>query len=173
MQVQFRKIRDTLSPDLRRLYRNVRDKRGIHQAMGLAVVSIAKRSFNDPSLRPKPWPAKKDGSPSRLRDTGTLAKSIRVTQVSDRGVTVGSDRPYAAAHQLGLKTPAHTIRPVNKQALKFQIGGRVIFAKKVDHPGAKMPERPFLPFGSDGRPTPPALQRIDEVVRKKLLRGVR
>lgn len=34
-------------------------------------------------------------------------------------------------------TRPHEIRPVNKKALRFNIGGRVVFAKKVNHPGTK------------------------------------
>ena len=34
-------------------------------------------------------------------------------------------------------TPPHIIRPKNAKALRFEIGGAVIFAMKVDHPGNK------------------------------------
>jgi len=34
-------------------------------------------------------------------------------------------------------TDPHEIRPKNKLALRFMIGGQVIFAKKVNHPGTK------------------------------------
>jgi hypothetical protein len=28
--------------------------------------------------------------------------------------------------------------------LRFQLGGKVVFAKRVNHPGSRMPERSFL-----------------------------
>lgn len=34
-------------------------------------------------------------------------------------------------------TTAHTIRPRNKKALRFRVGGRIVFAKVVNHPGNK------------------------------------
>ena len=39
-------------------------------------------------------------------------------------------------------TKPHIIRPKNAKALAFKIGGRVVFAKVVHHPGTKA--QPFL-----------------------------
>lgn len=39
-------------------------------------------------------------------------------------------------------TRPHVIRPKNKQVLKFQMGGRTVYAKYVNHPGTKA--KPFL-----------------------------
>jgi hypothetical protein len=39
-------------------------------------------------------------------------------------------------------TRPHIIRPKRAQALRFRIGGRVVFAKVVHHPGTR--PRPFL-----------------------------
>jgi len=155
---------DTLTQDLTARLRAVKDKTGIHRAMGMAVVSITKRAFNTASLRPSAWANKKDGTPSRLRDTGTLAKSPRVASATNGGVVVGSDRHYAAIHQLGGKTPPHVIRPVRKKALKTPFGPR----KKVNHPGSDIPARPYFPFDATGRPTRPALDAIARVIRVKL-----
>lgn len=173
MQIKLRKVQDSLGPDLRRLYKNAANKKSLHSAIGLALTSLAKRSFNDATKRPKAWPAKTDGTPARLRKSGTLAKSIRMVSVSARGVTLGSDRRYAAIHQLGGRTKPFTIRPKNKAALKFSIGGRVIFAKKVKHPGSKIPARPYLPFDKNGRPTPLAQKSIREIVARRLGRGLK
>ena len=171
MQARFTTVRNTLSPDLRQLYKNHADKAGLYAAIGQGLVSLSKRAFNDAALRPAPWKSKKDGSPARLRDTGTLAKSIRVTAVNARGVTVGSDRKYAAIHQLGGKTPAHVIRPrPGKKALKIPGIG---FRTKVNHPGSKIPARPYLPFTKAGKPSPEALKMIERVTRARLMNGVR
>ena len=72
-------------------------------------------------------------------DTGRLRASIRIESrrlLSLRSVyTIGSDVSYADMVHNG--TRPHTIRPRNKQALRFRIGGRVVFAKVVHHPGTK------------------------------------
>lgn len=39
-------------------------------------------------------------------------------------------------------TRPHIIRPRTKQALRFRVGGRTVFAKVVHHPGTRA--RPFL-----------------------------
>lgn len=76
--------------------------------------------------------------------TGRLRSSIRAEPpriFSLRGsVKVGSDLEYAAFVNDG--TRPHTIRPRTKQVLRFQVGGRVVFAKVVNHPGARA--NPFL-----------------------------
>lgn len=74
-----------------------------------------------------------------LQRSGRLAGSI--TPSSDgTSATVGTNVVYAAIHQFGGETKAHVIEPRFKNALAF--GG--IFAKRVNHPGSKIPARPFL-----------------------------
>lgn len=79
-----------------------------------------------------------------LQDSGQLAASI--VQASDAtSATVGTNKIYAAIHQFGGQTRPHVILPRNKKALAF--GGRVV--KKVNHPGSKIPARPFLSLTSE------------------------
>lgn len=77
-------------------------------------------------------------------DTGRLRASIRAEPpriFSLRGsVTVGSDLEYAAMVHDG--TRPHRIRPKTKQALRFVVGGQVVFARVVNHPGTR--GKPFL-----------------------------
>jgi hypothetical protein len=40
--------------------------------MGNALVGFTKRAFNDAVLRAAPWSAKRDGTPSRLKQSGSL-----------------------------------------------------------------------------------------------------
>lgn len=54
---------------------------------------------------------------------------------------IGNSVKYAAAHEFGATIPARQIVPTNAKALRFQIGDRVIFAKRVNWPGAKLPAR--------------------------------
>ncbi len=77
-------------------------------------------------------------------DTGRLRASIRIesrrTLALRTVYTIGSDVEYAPYVNDG--TRPHIIRPKRAQALRFVIGGRVVFARVVHHPGTKA--RPFL-----------------------------
>ena len=119
--------------------------------MGTAVVSIAQRSFNESSLRQTQWPAKRDGAPSNLKRKGALRISCRITKVTDSTVSVGSDRIYARIHQLG-----GVIRPKGKKALKFTVGGKTLFRKKVT-----IPARPYWPITRGNELTPQARLAVD------------
>ncbi len=110
MKPALRVTRDTLSPSLRRMAAKVRDRKPILETMGKHTVQHAKRAFNEPGLRPASWPALHSGRPATLRKNNVLARSPRVVTVSDGAAIVGSDRKYAAIHQLGGRTPARTIR---------------------------------------------------------------
>jgi phage virion morphogenesis protein len=117
----FRKIRDGIAPDLRRKALATKDRKPHLNAMGRAVVSLGKRAFTDPSLRARAWAPRKDDLPHNLLQKSTmLRKSIRITRTTNSVVTVGSDREYAAIHQLGGKA------------------GR--------NKASKIPARPYLPF---------------------------
>lgn len=77
-------------------------------------------------------------------DTGRLRASIegqlnRTWTLRPR-FTVGSNVEYAPYVHDG--TRPHVIRPRNAQALRFQVGGRVVYARVVNHPGTRA--RPFL-----------------------------
>jgi hypothetical protein len=79
------------------------------------------------------------------RKTGNLGRSIHIGTISASQATVVADANYAAYTEFG--TRPHFIVPVNKKALRFapagsgrlsgspRSGGRVIFAKRVQHPG--------------------------------------
>lgn len=73
--------------------------------------------------------------PSR---TGALRNSIGY-QVSNDGsrarLHVYATAPHARFVHEG--TRPHVIRPRTARALRFQIGGRVVFAARVQHPGTR------------------------------------
>ena len=79
--------------------------------------------------------------------TGTLRDSIGYEIVGDRAVLFAT-APYAPYVEYGtgsrgeFPTGPYEIRPRRAQALRFEIGGRTVFAKKVVHPGVR--SRPFL-----------------------------
>jgi len=75
--------------------------------------------------------------------TGLLRRSIaKEVKVGNREVSaiVGTNVNYAGYVEEG--TRPHKIRPSNKRFLRFVIGGKVIFAKEVNHPGSKA--KPYL-----------------------------
>lgn len=78
-------------------------------------------------------------------DTGRMAQAIKEDPIESPtpfrvigGVT--SHAPYSIYVHQG--TAPHVIRPRNASALKFEAGGRTIFASSVQHPGTRA--RPFL-----------------------------
>jgi len=64
--------------------------------------------------------------------TGRLRQSIMVRLEKDK-VAVGPTVPYAPYVEYGTKP--HIIRPVHAKALAFEVGGTLVFAKLVHHPG--------------------------------------
>lgn len=79
-----------------------------------------------------------------LRDSGRLYTSIDADYDNDEAV-VGTNVVYARIHNEGGITRPHVIRAKNKRALYFN--GR--FAKQVNHPGSRIPERRFLSMTAD------------------------
>ena len=80
-----------------------------------------------------------------LQVTGRLASSITTAHTSNTA-QIGTNFIYAAIHQFGGQTAPHTIAAKYAKALAWPGG----FAKKVNHPGSKIPARPFLPFTMSG-----------------------
>jgi phage gpG-like protein len=81
--------------------------------------------------------------------SGALARSIGSTvEVGADGVTVeiatGGDVKYAAIHEFGGTIPPHEILPDKARALAFVLGGKQVFATRVNIPAVTMPERSYL-----------------------------
>lgn len=72
-------------------------------------------------------------------DTGRLRSSGRIEYTSTFGfrpkATVIFDVDYAAVVNDGSRP--HVIRPRRAKALRFRIGGRIVYATYVNHPGTK------------------------------------
>jgi len=68
-------------------------------------------------------------APGRIKDT------ISQRTIDDLNVVVNVGAPHAVFVELG--TRPHMIRAVVAKALRFKVGGRVVFAKSVRHPGTK------------------------------------
>ncbi len=81
--------------------------------------------------------------------TGNLRRSIQNKVEQSASAVIGrvysaGDVKYAAIHEFGGQTKAHIIEAVNGKALAFQMNGKQVFARRVNHPGSKIPERSFL-----------------------------
>lgn len=130
-----------LQPLFKRVASLRRDQTPLLRSMGTTLLSITKGNFSKQgaSFRPHPWPAKRDGSDSRLKLQGTLYQSIRL-DVTKQAATVSAAPVYAAIHQFG-----GVIKPKSKPLLRFRAGGRWFSAKQVT-----IPARPFFPIDRSG-----------------------
>jgi len=79
-----------------------------------------------------------------IRDTqNRLANCIKYEKIDNLTIRVFADEnaaPYFSYLEHG--TQPHDIYPKNKQALKFSINGKNVFAKRIRHPGT----RAYQPF---------------------------
>jgi phage gpG-like protein len=81
--------------------------------------------------------------------TGALAGSIIATiEDSSANVSVSIatsvDIKYAAIHEFGGTIPPREIVPDKAKALAFAIGGKQVFAARVNLPAVTMPERSYM-----------------------------
>lgn len=152
---------DSLTPCLQRLRSSAANPQPVLRSGGTALLALTQGNFNSvgAAFRAAPWPAKRDGSPSNLQLTTTLAKSWRLS-VNARSATISTDRPYAAIHQFG-----RVIKPKSKPALRFQSGGHWWTVKQVN-----MPARPMLPITPDGRLTDRAAAVVVRAMERTILR---
>ncbi len=82
---------------------------------------------------------KNDAKSKGLRKTGTYVRSMSM-EVKDQGRggwagRVGTWINYALGLEKGTKP--HVITPRRRRALRFVVGGREVFARRVNHPGTR------------------------------------
>lgn len=91
--------------------------------------------------------AKLSGEVLKIR-SGKLLSSIHNEMVESAdslyGRVYSTGVPYARIHEYGGTTSPHDIFPRNAKALRFLMGGRVVFSRHVHHPGSVIPERSYL-----------------------------
>jgi len=150
MNISMIKSRDILTPELRAKIAKTKAPKKALEAMGLAVVSMTQRAFTQPALRISAWAPLKPATikakgragfgSKTLISSGSLAHSPRVTSLTSKAVTVGSDRKVggyslAGIHQLGTTS---------------------------------IPARPFFPFDPQGRASARAAKNIKTAARAAL-----
>lgn len=120
------KISDSLTPDLRLRARAAADRRPLLEAMGQAVKSLGIQAFTDAGKRAQAWaPRQDDKAHALLQKSTMLRKSIRVIAITNDTAIIGSDRPYAATHQLGsskLGIPARPYLPFYQSGQMTPLG---------------------------------------------------
>jgi phage virion morphogenesis protein len=141
---------DVVREKLREISSRVSNLSPVLKMIGDRIVEQTKRRFEAGGPAPSgvPWAAPKTPNPKRVRTltvSGHLRDSIRFQLRGNDTVVVGTNKEYAAIHQLGGKTAAHLIMPRNKKALKTPYG---IF-KKISHPGSAIPARPYLGLSTE------------------------
>ena len=71
-------------------------------------------------------------------DTGNLKRSLKVTVMSRGRIEIGPDTlmaPYAWDVEYGTKP--HVIEAKPGKVLRFQVGERVVYTRRVRHPGTR------------------------------------
>lgn len=119
---------DDITPSLEALEDPALKKR-LLQAAGTLVESYAVRAFDEPGLRPSPWPARKKSKATNplLIKSGNLRQSIHTQVQGSDSVKVGSPVVYAAVHQLGGKngTPPRPFFPVLDDQLTGTVSAEI------------------------------------------------
>lgn len=140
------------APDLqlkfKKLVEKVSNRKGLHDAIGAAVVSRIVHGFSRSEGPYGPWrplaPAtirrRRGGSDKPLLDTGRLRNSI-THEANSLSVLVGTNVEYAAFHQFGTK---------RKTTRDFTPRTKSIFSRIVAEEAkrigtTKIPRRAFLP----------------------------
>jgi phage virion morphogenesis protein len=166
----LRTDRNDLSPALSRMIAAVQppQRRRILRAMGTTFKSITEGTFNSvgAEYRPTPWPAKKDGSPSNLQKSTTLAKSFNL-DVGDDFARVSNPTPYAIRHQFGSRGYAAG-QPTGAQVQARNASRRsAANANPVLEGSRGTPPRPFFPV-LNGKLTPAAEEKIAGAAQRVL-----
>jgi len=114
--IAFQLKLDQFTPSLGALADTALQRR-IVQAMGTLVESLAVRAFDEPNLRPTPWPARKPVKGAKqpahplLIKSGNLRQSIHTQVIGNDEAKVGTPTVYGAVHQLGNKRGTIPARP--------------------------------------------------------------
>ena len=94
--VSIRITRDDITPAFKRLTKMGRDTTPVMRSMGNTFKSITEGNFNaaGAGYRPSAWPAKRDGSPSNLKQSGLLWHSFHLTVTKDTATLANPVRHF-------------------------------------------------------------------------------
>lgn len=158
--VSFKITRNDIAPALSKLAASAKNPEKVLRAMGTTFMSITMGNFNDAGseYRPAVWAPKRDGSPSNLQKSTTLARSFHL-EVTNVYARVSNPVIYAAIHQFG-----GIIVPKSGKYLRFKWSGGWATVKSV-----KIPARPFFPV-LNGQLTEKAEEKIRKAGERQLAR---
>lgn len=142
MQITVKADVSPIKKELEGLRVRLKDLSPVMKQVAQIVRTSVIRNF-EVGGRPKWEPsqrARKEGGMTLVK-TARLRNSITARGYSDRA-EVGTNVIYAAIHQLGGRTSPRVIKPKNAKALFWP--GAKHPVKSVQHPGSKIPARPFL-----------------------------
>jgi len=161
---------DEVSPVMANLKNTLNNLGPILESIGTEIVSITQQAFENESLRAAPWPPKRDGSPASLIKSGLLRESIRIINIGSTSVTVGSDRVYAAVHQLGSREyqPGASVDIKSRRVVVARYGTTTVYARRQN-----IPPRPFFPVDAAGNFTETASERISKVLERIISNALR
>jgi phage gpG-like protein len=165
----FKLIRNDISPALAKLARGAKNPEPVFRAMGTTFMSITMGTFNaaGADYRPKPWPAKKDGTPSKLQKSGTLSRSFHL-EVTNKFAKVSNPVIYAAIHQFG--SEGHVLgKKVGTVKTKYANTRYFGSYNDVLEGGSGIPPRPFFPV-ENGKLTEKAEEKIRAAGERALAR---
>ena len=167
--LSFKVVHDDISPALARMARTARFPSKVFRAMGTTFMSITMGNFHNADYRPRPWPAKKDGSASNLQKSGTLSRSFHL-EVTDQYAKLGTPVPYAPTHQFGSK--GHKLgQKTGDVKTKYANPKFAGSWNPVLEGGSGTPPRPYFPV-ENGRLTPAAEEKIKAAGEREMLRQI-
>jgi phage gpG-like protein len=165
----FAITRDSISPRIAKLAGIARHPEPVLRAMGNVFKSITEGNFNSSGadMRPSPWQAKKDGTPSNLKKSGLLWHSFNLT-VDDRAARLANPTPYASIHQFGAADyiGGETVGTIKTKYANRRYAGSFQDVVKGGH---GIPPRPFYPV-LNGRLTPAAEDLIAKAGQEAILK---
>lgn len=166
---------DDFHRSLGRLLKGIQNRRPIMAAIAAELQSMTEDNFESESWGGQKWDRSeraRSESGKTLQLSGILASSIQTSSGNDFA-RIGTNMKYAAIHHLGGQTKAHEIRAKNKKSLAFlNSGGDSVHVKSVQHPGSKIPARPYLPIRGDNKLQSDGKKRILDVVIDSLSRSI-
>ena len=167
----FRITRDDIAPKLAKLAATARHPEKVFRAMGTTFMSITMGNFNDAGAdyRPRPWPAKKDGTPSKLQKSGTLSRSFHL-EVGPTFAKVSNPVIYAAIHQFGAADHVAGTK-VGTVKTKYANSRYKVSWQDVLEGGHGIPPRPYFPV-ENGKLTPKAEEKIRAAGERAVMKQV-